>query len=100
VWSLQSHCAQIGGVRQHVCWQNCRVEGKLTTACNSARSQIPHFYYQFQVDVDECEDVAAEYNIASMPTFVFVKNSAKVDEFSGANADKLENTIKKLLNAV
>ncbi|XP_026324560.1 thioredoxin-2 [Hyposmocoma kahamanoa] len=48
-----------------------------------------------KVDVDECEDIATEYNINSMPTFVFVKNSKKLDEFSGANVDKLRNTILK-----
>jgi len=48
-----------------------------------------------KVDVDECEDIATEYNINSMPTFVFVKNNKKVEEFSGANVDKLKNTILK-----
>ncbi|XP_045457450.1 thioredoxin-2 [Melitaea cinxia] len=49
-----------------------------------------------KVDVDECEDVAAEYNINAMPTFVFIKSSQKLEEFSGANVDKLKNTILKL----
>ena len=31
-----------------------------------------------KVDVDEAEDVAQEYNITAMPTFIFIKNSAKV----------------------
>ncbi|XP_072933891.1 thioredoxin-2 [Epargyreus clarus] len=48
-----------------------------------------------KVDVDECEDIAAEYNINSMPTFVFVKSSKKLEEFSGANFDKLKNTVLK-----
>ncbi|KAG7295261.1 Cytoplasmic thioredoxin isoenzyme 2 [Plutella xylostella] len=48
-----------------------------------------------KVDVDECEDVAAEYNINSMPTFVFVKSSKKIEEFSGANPDKLKQVILK-----
>lgn len=49
-----------------------------------------------KVDVDECEDIAGEYNVNSMPTFVFLKNSKKIEEFSGANVDKLKNTILKL----
>ncbi|KAJ0170565.1 hypothetical protein K1T71_013936 [Dendrolimus kikuchii] len=49
-----------------------------------------------KVDVDECEDIATEYNINSMPTFVFIKSTKKIEEFSGANVDKLKNTILKL----
>lgn len=49
-----------------------------------------------KVDVDECEEIAADYNVSSMPTFVFLKNSKKIDEFSGANDEKLKNTILKL----
>lgn len=48
-----------------------------------------------KVDVDECEDLAAKYNISSMPTFLFIKNKNVVDQFSGANADKLELYIKR-----
>ena len=31
-----------------------------------------------KVDVDEAEDVAAEYSIQAMPTFIFMKNKNKV----------------------
>merc|ERR1712212_26501 len=48
-----------------------------------------------KVDVEEVDEVAAEYNIRSMPTFVFIKNKSKVDEFSGANEAKLRETIAK-----
>ncbi|BFF93861.1 thioredoxin-2 [Drosophila madeirensis] len=47
-----------------------------------------------KVDVDECEDIAVEYNICSMPTFVFLKNSQKIEEFAGANAQRLVDVIK------
>lgn len=58
------------------------------------KKHIPFFF--FQVDVDDCEDIAMEYNISSMPTFIFIKNKQKVEEFAGANAEKLTNTIQKL----
>ncbi|XP_066251762.1 thioredoxin-2 [Euwallacea similis] len=46
-----------------------------------------------KVDVDECEEIAMEYNISSMPTFVFIKNKSVVLTFSGANYDKLKSSI-------
>jgi len=48
-----------------------------------------------KVDVDECEDIAAEYEITAMPTFVFIKHKQKIDAFSGANADKVKQYITK-----
>ncbi|XP_050576620.1 thioredoxin-2-like [Bombus affinis] len=48
-----------------------------------------------KVDVDECEDIASEYGISSMPTFVFIKNNKVLENFSGANYDKLKSTIQK-----
>ncbi|XP_032671556.1 thioredoxin-2-like [Odontomachus brunneus] len=48
-----------------------------------------------KVDVDECEDIATEYDITSMPTFVFIRNSKVLEAFSGANYDKLKDTVQK-----
>jgi len=48
-----------------------------------------------KVDVDDNEDIAAEYDIASMPTFVFIKNGAVLGSFSGASLDKLKSSIEK-----
>merc|ERR1711931_9578 len=48
-----------------------------------------------KVDVDECEDVAMEYQITAMPTFMFFKNSAKVDSMTGANEAKIREMIAK-----
>eukprot|EP00178_Gracilaria_changii_P004408 TRINITY_DN1705_c0_g2_i1.p2 TRINITY_DN1705_c0_g2~~TRINITY_DN1705_c0_g2_i1.p2 ORF type:complete len:110 (+),score=22.49 TRINITY_DN1705_c0_g2_i1:24-353(+) len=47
-----------------------------------------------KVDVDENEEVTGQYKVSAMPTFVFLKNGSKVAEFSGANKDKLLETIK------
>ena len=49
----------------------------------------------FQVDVDEAEEAAQEYNVSAMPTFIFIKNSAKVAELMGANIDKLKELVEK-----
>lgn len=48
-----------------------------------------------KVDVDKCQTTAATYKIRAMPTFVFLKSGAKLDEVKGADPQKLENTIKK-----
>ncbi|XP_045152471.1 thioredoxin [Echinops telfairi] len=49
-----------------------------------------------EVDVDDCQDVASECEVKCMPTFQFYKKGQKVGEFSGANKEKLEDTINKL----
>jgi len=49
-----------------------------------------------KVDVDECEDIASQYGISCMPTFMFFKNGEKVKEFSGANEEK----VKEFINAL
>ena len=67
-----------------------------------------HFIFYFQelekqmtnvvflkIDVDENEDIAQEYDISAMPTFVFIKNGNKLDAFSGANFDKLKQTCEQ-----
>ncbi|XP_014099119.1 thioredoxin-2 [Bactrocera oleae] len=48
-----------------------------------------------KVDVDECEDIAMEYNVSSMPTFVFIKGSQQIYSFAGANAEKLADYVEK-----
>merc|ERR1712002_733163 len=46
-----------------------------------------------KVDVDDCEDIAAKYNITAMPTFIFLKNKEKVADLTGANVDKLKEMV-------
>lgn len=47
-----------------------------------------------QVDVDENEEIAMEYNVTSMPTFIFIKQGAVVTQFSGANYEKLKQLVE------
>ena len=49
-----------------------------------------------KVDVDVLEETAADQDIAAMPTFLFFKNGAKVDEVVGASTEKLLETLNKL----
>ncbi|KAK1175786.1 thioredoxin-like [Acipenser oxyrinchus oxyrinchus] len=48
-----------------------------------------------KVDVDDAQDVAEMCKVNSMPTFQFFKNGQKVDDFSGANKDKLLEMLMK-----
>ncbi|XP_069736683.1 thioredoxin [Phaenicophaeus curvirostris] len=50
-----------------------------------------------EVDVDDAQDVATHCDVKCMPTFQFYKQAKKVQEFSGANKEKLEETIKSLV---
>ncbi|NXV81124.1 THIO protein, partial [Atlantisia rogersi] len=50
-----------------------------------------------EIDVDDAQDVAAHCDVKCMPTFQFYKGGKKVQEFSGANKEKLEETIKSLV---
>ena len=48
-----------------------------------------------KVDTDVSEDIAREYKITALPTFIFVKDGVKVDELMGANREQLEKRINK-----
>jgi len=48
-----------------------------------------------KVNVDENEELIADYGVSSMPTFVFIKRGEKVDSFSGASEAMLCETITK-----
>jgi thioredoxin 1 len=49
-----------------------------------------------KVDVDESPDVAAEYGVTAMPTFIFFKNGEKVETVIGANVGKLQASVRAL----
>ncbi|MCR4604073.1 MAG: thioredoxin [Prevotella sp.] len=49
-------------------------------------------------DVEECEDMAAEFNIRNIPTVVFIKNGGVVDKIVGAvSKQKFEEKFEALL---
>ncbi|XP_054573068.1 thioredoxin-like [Eptesicus fuscus] len=50
-----------------------------------------------EVDVDDCQGVAAECEVKCMQPFQFFKKGQKVGEFSGANKEKLEATINEFI---
>lgn len=47
-----------------------------------------------KVDVDDNEAIAMEYDVSTMPTFVFMKNKKIITSFTGANYEKLKQTVE------
>lgn len=45
-----------------------------------------------KVDVDDLSDVAADYSIRAMPTFLLFKDGKQIAEVVGANAAKCEGS--------
>merc|ERR1711907_299020 len=43
-----------------------------------------------KVDVDDQEDIAQEYEVSAMPTFLLFKGGEKVDSVVGASLEKVE----------
>ncbi|RLN34640.1 hypothetical protein C2845_PM03G21920 [Panicum miliaceum] len=52
-----------------------------------------------KVDVDELKEVAAEYKIEAMPTFLFIKNGEKIHTVIGARKEELQDAIDKRVAA-
>ncbi|XP_047940779.1 thioredoxin H2-like [Salvia hispanica] len=48
-----------------------------------------------KIDVDELADVAREFAVQAMPSFVLLKQGKEVDRVVGAKKDELENKILK-----
>lgn len=48
-----------------------------------------------KVDVDRAQDLAQEFQVQAMPTFMIMKGSQKIDEMKGANPAGLMALVKK-----
>jgi thioredoxin 1 len=49
-------------------------------------------------DVEECDDIAAEFSIRNIPTLIFIKDGAVKDKLVGAvSKAKVEEKIQSLL---
>ncbi|KAL1790458.1 NADH dehydrogenase [ubiquinone] 1 alpha subcomplex subunit 7 [Sigmodon hispidus] len=84
------------------CWRQARSCGLLSHVVWTLQNDQAFFHslsekYSsvvfLEVDVDDCQDVAAECEVKCMPIFQFYKKGQKVGEFSGANKEKLEASI-------
>jgi len=57
--------------------------------------KFPQIFF-LKVDVDELRNVAQEWNVQGMPTFIFIKNGKAVDKIVGANKAELERKVAAL----
>ncbi|XP_022739734.1 thioredoxin H1 [Durio zibethinus] len=56
--------------------------------------KIPQVMF-LKVDVDELKEVAADWAVEAMPTFMFLKEGKIVDKVVGAKKDDLQQTVAK-----
>ncbi|CAL5078770.1 unnamed protein product [Urochloa decumbens] len=56
--------------------------------------KYPHIVF-LKVDVDELKEVAAEYKIEAMPTFLFIKEGKTIQTVVGARKEELQANIEK-----
>ena len=47
------------------------------------------------IDIDESEELVVEFNIESLPTFMFIKKTQVVHTFVGAKLDELKDSVEK-----
>lgn len=49
-----------------------------------------------KADVDKADELAEEFDVDSMPTFLFIKDTVVVEQFAGGDAAKLKKMMVKL----
>ncbi|XP_024970296.1 TPR repeat-containing thioredoxin TDX isoform X2 [Cynara cardunculus var. scolymus] len=69
----------------------CRLMGPLYTKMAAKYPKVAFL----KIDIDEARDVAAQWNISSVPSFFFIRNGNKIDQVVGADKTSLEEKIAK-----
>ncbi|GMN46030.1 hypothetical protein TIFTF001_015222 [Ficus carica] len=67
----------------------CRV---ISPLFSSLAGKYPKVVF-LKVDIDEARDVAARWNISSVPTFFYIRNGKELDKVVGADKNALERKI-------
>jgi len=50
----------------------------------------------FKVDINDNEEFTNKYDIKAVPTFVFLKNGEKINEYTGIDENKLISILQEL----
>jgi thioredoxin 1 len=70
--------------------------------CGPCRSIAPHFYklsskydvLLLDVDIEQCSDLAEQYSISSLPTFILFNNGKVTGTVEGADKFKMEQLVQ------
>jgi thioredoxin 1 len=81
------------------CQQIAPTFAELAAACSSSSSKKTKFV---QVDVDDCDEIAAQYRVAMMPTFIILSQQSTevVGTYRGSNPEQLRKFIHQHVNVV
>lgn len=72
--------------------------------CGPCKAIAPHVHRMadekknctfLKVDVDQGQEIAAEYRIRAMPTFMLFKNGQKLDAIEGADIQRLQQLVQQ-----
>uniref|UniRef100_H2YAX3 Thioredoxin n=1 Tax=Ciona savignyi TaxID=51511 RepID=H2YAX3_CIOSA len=92
---LSEACDKLVLVDFHAEW--CGPCKMIAPEIKKLHDENPDKLVVIKVDVDEASDISEKYEIQAMPTFIFFKNGKEVEQFKGANKEKLrELTVKHL----
>lgn len=80
----------------HATWCGpCHMVAPVFEQLSTQHSSAGKFAFA-KVDVDALSEVAGQYNVTAMPTFVLVKDGKKSQEMRGANVPALRSLVQKV----
>ena len=77
------------------CKQIAPIYDKLSTAHSTAGK-----FAFVKVNVDEQREVAAQYGVTAMPTFMLFKDGKKIEEIKGADPRKLNAVVERVAGEI
>ncbi|KAF1921357.1 thioredoxin-like protein, partial [Ampelomyces quisqualis] len=77
------------------CKQIAPIYNQLSTTHSS-----PATFAFVKVNVDEQRELASQYGVTAMPTFLVFKNGQKVDEIRGADVRRLKSVVEGVVAEV
>ncbi|KAJ1304940.1 hypothetical protein OPQ81_006073 [Rhizoctonia solani] len=87
---LQDAKSQLVVIDFHATW--CGPCHAIAPKYENLASTNPEVHF-LKCDVDAAPDVAQEYKISAMPTFIFLKNNKEVRRVVGANLGALQGAV-------